>query len=411
MDRLLKKVQSLTNLNEITDIMSAHLKMPIVMEDDQFSLLAYSSFYIDHFDEVNRQTIFTKHWPLSILEKFMEKGIVDKLKTNPKPFRVEPLREIGLNQRIVVSAKYNEQILGYIWIQETDRQLKDAEIDFLQAVSFYVGQLLYQQKKLKWKKEQEKSYFYKKIMDDMFQTEAQLKWEAANLNISIPDVFTTIVFTVNSSSEDMFDKLLEKVELFANSLTFHLDLFIDQLKITVILGYKHSSPKDLFVCASELTAAIFSQFSHRHVLHGISNEYSSILLLKRSYQEALEVIKIAKFIGPYNLPTYEYGKLGIFRYLEGISQYHKTWNDVNKDLLKLKQKDEESQTRLLQTLEVFLTQNCRLKPTAEKLFIHPNTLKYRLNQITELTSITFDSFEANCQLYIDLQLLKVDLID
>ncbi|GIN57378.1 proline-responsive transcriptional activator PutR [Lederbergia ruris] len=411
MDRLLEKVQSLTNLNEITDIMSAHLKMPIVMEDDQFSLLAYSSFYIDHFDEVNRQTIFTKHWPLSILEKFMEKGIVDKLKTNPEPFRVEPLREIGLNQRIVVSAKYNDQILGYIWIQETDRQLKDTEIDFLQAVSFHVGQLLYQQKKLKWKKEQEKSSFYKRVMDDMFQTEAQLKWEAANLNISLPDVFTTVVFTVNSARKDESDKLLEKVELFANSLPFQVEVFIDQLKITVILGYKHPSSKNLIDCARELTAAVFSQFSNRSVFYGISNEYSSILLLKKSYQEALEVIKIAKFIGPTTLPTYEYGRLGIFRYLESISQYHKKWNDVNENLLKLKQKDKESQTRLLQTLEVFLSQNCRLKPTAEKLFIHPNTLKYRLNQITELTSITFDNFQENCQLYIDLQLLKVDLID
>lgn len=80
---------------------------------------------------------------------------------------------------------------------------------------------------------------------------------------------------------------------------------------------------------------------------------------------------------------------------------------MNEDLLKLKQKDEESQTNLLQTLEVYLEENCRLKQAAEKLFIHTNTLKYRLNQISELTEISFDDFHANCQLYIDLQILKV----
>ncbi|MCJ7842435.1 helix-turn-helix domain-containing protein [Lederbergia sp. NSJ-179] len=408
MDQLLEKVRSLMDINEITDIMSAYLKMPIVIEDDQFSLLAYSSFYIDDFDEANKQTIFTKRWPLSILEKFIDKGIVDKLKTIPTPFRVAPLAEIGLNQRIVVSAKYNEQILGYIWVQETERQLIETEIDFLQAVSSHVGQLLYQQKQLQLKKKREKSNFYKKIMDDIFQTEAQLKWEAANMNISIPDAFVTIVFTAEPTSEEVFDELLEKVKFFAHSLPIHVELFIDPLKITVIIGYKHSSPQNLLACATELTSTVFNQFSHQQVYHGISREYSTIFLLKKSCQEALEVIKIAKFIGPANLPSFEYGKLGLFRYLESIFHYQKRMKDVNEDLLKLKQKDNESQTCLLQTLEVFLSQNCRLKPTAEKLFIHTNTLKYRLNQISELTSISFDSFHANCQLYIDLQLLKAD---
>lgn len=83
-------------------------------------------------------------------------------------------------------------------------------------------------------------------------------------------------------------------------------------------------------------------------------------------------------------------------------------NYVNEDLLKLQQKDKEDHTSLLHTLEVYLSQNCRLKPTAERLFIHINTLKYRLNQITELTSISFDNFQTNCQLYIDLQMLKIN---
>ncbi|MDQ7864458.1 hypothetical protein RCO48_35230 [Peribacillus frigoritolerans] len=85
-----------------------------------FLLLAYSSYYIEHFDQANRQTIFTKHWPIPILEKFMDEGIVEQLKTVEHPFRVKQIEEIGLNQRVVVSAVHKGQVFGFIWVQETE---------------------------------------------------------------------------------------------------------------------------------------------------------------------------------------------------------------------------------------------------------------------------------------------------
>lgn len=408
MEGLLEKVLTLTNIDEITEVISAYLKKPVVIEDDQFSLLAYSSFYIEQFDEANKQTIFSKRWTISILEMFMDRGIVDQLKSDPKPFRVEQIKEIGLNQRVVVSAKYKDHILGYIWIQETDGTLTDIELDFIHKVSHHVGKILYQKKQLKLKKDQEKNSLYKKIMEDEFHTEAQVKWEAANINMSIPASYIINVFTVGQSSEEIFGELLEKVGLFSNAIKLPAHLFIDQLKVVVMIGSNLSPPGELVESANELTSTVLSQFSKNQLYSGISNERSSILQLKKSYMEAMEVIKAAKFIGLDTLPSFEYKKLGLFRYLETISQYQAKMNYVNEDLLKLKQKDKEDQSSLLHTLEVYLLQNCRLKPTAEKLFIHTNTLKYRLNQITELTSITFDDFQTNCQTYIDLQILKAD---
>ncbi|RST72735.1 PucR family transcriptional regulator [Siminovitchia acidinfaciens] len=407
MDRLLEKIRSLTSIEEITEIISEYLKKPVVIEDEQFTLLAYSSFYIDQFDEANKQTIFTKRWTIPILEKFMDDGIVDQLKTIPEPFRVEKIEAIGLNQRVVVSARYKERVLGFIWVQETDHLLTDEEFGYLQEVSFHVGKLLYQKKQLKLKRDEEKNNFYKKVMDDTFQTEAQIKWEAANVNISMPDSFISIVFAVDPTSEEAFGELIEKVGLFANALKMPTHLFIDQLKVIVMIGSSLSSPKDLSIQANALVSSVLAQFSEEQVYAGISREYTSVIHLRKSYMEAIEVIRTAKFIGMEELPSFEYQKLGLFRYLEAIFHYQKQMDDVNPDLLKLKQKDDESQTSLLQTLEVYLEENCRLKHAAKKLYIHTNTLKYRLNQIEELTSIRFDDFHANCQLYIDLQIMKV----
>jgi DNA-binding PucR family transcriptional regulator len=401
----LEKILTLTNINDITDMVSTYLKKPVVIENDQFLLLAYSSYYIEHFDQANRQTIFTKHWPIPILEKFMDEGIVEQLKTVEHPFRVKQIEEIGLNQRVVVSAVHKGQVFGFIWVQETE-MMTDSDLEFLHEVSHHIGKLLYQKKQINMKKDEEKNEFYQKVIDEVYQTENQIKWEAANMSLLIPETFLVNVFTIAQSDAEHFDELADTVSLFANALNHFTHVFTNQLKIIVLIG-SNGKGKDLLTdSANDLTNTVLSQFTDKKVFPGIGNEYSSILQLRKSYLEALEVINSAKFIGePEQLP-FQYSKLGIFRYLEMISNHHTKTNYINTDLETLQKKDLESQTKLLQTLEIYLLNNCRIKPTSEQLYIHTNTLKYRLNQITDLTSIDFDDFHSRMQLYIDLQLMK-----
>ena len=401
----LEKILTLTNINDITDMVSTYLKKPVVIENDQFLLLAYSSYYIEHFDQANRQTIFTKHWPIPILEKFMDEGIVEQLKTVEHPFRVQQIEEIGLNQRVVVSAVHKGQVFGFIWVQETE-MMTDSDLEFLHEVSHHIGKLLYQKKQINMKKDEEKNEFYQKVIDEVYQTEDQIKWEAANMSLLIPETFLVNVFTIAQSDAEHFDELADTVSLFANALNHFTHVFTNQLKIIVLIG-SNGKGKDLLTdSANDLTNTVLSQFNDKKVFPGIGNEYSSILQLRKSYLEALEVINAAKFIGkPEQLP-FQYSKLGIFRYLEMIANHHTKTNYINTDLEMLQKKDQESQTKLLQTLEIYLLNNCRIKPTAEQLYIHTNTLKYRLNQIADLTSIDFDDFHLRIQLYVDLQLLK-----
>lgn len=60
MEELLEQVVSLSNINEIIDFISGELKKPVILESADFFLLAYNSYYINHFDAANQQTIFSK---------------------------------------------------------------------------------------------------------------------------------------------------------------------------------------------------------------------------------------------------------------------------------------------------------------------------------------------------------------
>ncbi|WP_299089696.1 helix-turn-helix domain-containing protein [uncultured Metabacillus sp.] len=408
MNELLERIFSLSDLNDMVDHISNGLKKPVILESDHFFLLAYNSYYVDHFDQANQQTIFAKKCPLNIFERFVETGIIDQLKTIPTPFRINEMKEIGLNQRVVVSAKYKDMIMGYIWVQEIEENLTEEEMEFLYEVSFHVGKTIYKKNKIKQQKEEEIERFFRKAINHGFKNEKELRWEAAQLDIVLPSIFTIMVVNAVNAEEELVEELKETIKSYLNLKDNTSHVLINQSNIVMIIGcysLKYSpTAAGLLIIENLLTN--FDEKRYSNIYIGIGNEYQDIRLLSSSYEEALEVVEIADQLGTQENVPYEYEKLGIFRYLDVIKEKNKRRNYQNKCLHILQAKDQESQTELLKTLEYFLVNNCKLKTTAEQMFIHPNTLNYRIRQITELTNIDFSDFNQKCQLYLDLMLLK-----
>ena len=59
---------------------------------------------------------------------------------------------------------------------------------------------------------------------------------------------------------------------------------------------------------------------------------------------------------------------------------------------------------LRRTLMAWFTHNVQPGATARALFIHRNTLEYRLNRISELTGLNLGQFDDRLLLYVALQL-------
>lgn len=69
---------------------------------------------------------------------------------------------------------------------------------------------------------------------------------------------------------------------------------------------------------------------------------------------------------------------------------------LRNDVVKILMEDRE----LLRTLEVFLEQNSNASVTAKKLYIHRNTLQYRLDKFTEKTGIPLKGIENAITIYL-----------
>lgn len=122
---------------------------------------------------------------------------------------------------------------------------------------------------------------------------------------------------------------------------------------------------------------------------GIGTRQKSLEKYKLSYEQASKCINLAIKQKQKNM-IYYYEQLGLYQLFYDINNKTLLENFVHNILYSLMAYDKKYNTNLIQTLEVYLNKNCNLNQTAETLFIHRNTIKYRLQRIEEITNTSLD---------------------
>ncbi len=131
------------------------------------------------------------------------------------------------------------------------------------------------------------------------------------------------------------------------------------------------------------------------------------------YASAIKQARLAADLGARldaHLPI-DASEIGTYRLLVGVEDNRLLSEFVNEYLGVLIEHDMRRGTDFIRTLEAYHSCGEKLRPTAEALFIHVNTLKHRLSRIAELTGRDLDSvadrFNMELALYA-LRLLKPD---
>jgi carbohydrate diacid regulator len=127
---------------------------------------------------------------------------------------------------------------------------------------------------------------------------------------------------------------------------------------------------------------------------GVGRFHADMRGIAKSYKEAKRAVEIAR----KHKKILFYDQLGIESFIDEISQ--ETKQDFIERVLSVKEHEEIKQ--LIETLETFLQCNQSLSEAANKLFIHKNTLQYRLKRIKDVTGYDPRKFIDAVMLYVAL---------
>ncbi|NLJ97666.1 MAG: PucR family transcriptional regulator [Tissierellia bacterium] len=133
---------------------------------------------------------------------------------------------------------------------------------------------------------------------------------------------------------------------------------------------------------------------------GVSHTTGDIVYMNKGYDECTKTLKIGRYIyGEEKIINYK--DLGLFGLIEMDFFTREGLEILREDLAPIL--DLEDRYELLETLKAYLKHNCNSNLAAKELFIHPNTVRYRVAKIQEIIDIDLQNPVERIKLEVLLQ--------
>ncbi len=156
---------------------------------------------------------------------------------------------------------------------------------------------------------------------------------------------------------------------------------------------------DKYAC--DILATVSREYSAK-ILVGVSSIVSSLKDLARAYKEARISLEVGK-VFDIERPVMSYENLGIGRL---IYQLPTTLCEIFLQEVFKKGSLESLDRETLMTVQSFFENNLNVSETSRKLFVHRNTLVYRLEKIRKLTGLDLREFDHAVTFKVALMVKK-----
>lgn len=139
---------------------------------------------------------------------------------------------------------------------------------------------------------------------------------------------------------------------------------------------------------------------------GIGNYKENLLDVNLSFIEAKKAVRISRLINKED-STVIYSEMGAYKLLYKITVDQEMKEFCDEYLWPLIDYDRENNTEYIRTLRALVDNDWNLKATADKLYIHYNTMKYRFEKICEILNINLKDKENKFSMELALKLMSM----
>jgi purine catabolism regulator len=326
---------------------------------------------------------------------------------------------------VVVPVEAAGIINGYLIIEETEGLLDQQEIIAVERAStIFALELLKSRASIETEKQIRGELLDYLIHGNISNTEAVMRW-ASNLDFDLLSEGVVFYVAIDSFEEYLLQDDVQdddnKVSDFKSKVYKVVnDYFFDypsgiltMVKSNCLIGLINvdSQDKDAWKLLqqrlSRLLSEINSQMEKRITVSiGVGNAFIGVRNVRSSFNDARSAFKIGHFLyGGGNLTFFN--ELGSYVVLYELKDSAVMAPFVKEILGNVMSHDEKKQSELFRTLQEYFRLNCNIKQTADSLFIHKNSVIYRLKQIESLTGRDLSKGSDCFDLQLGVKLMQV----
>lgn len=289
----------------------------------------------------------------------------------------------GINVPIV----HLGQVLGVVGISGEPEDVRHyAELVKMTAELILEQQILLEQEK--WSHRYKEEFIINLLHED--KNLQHLNEQASFFNIDISKKYVVVIIKIINPTLEKLQELVMHIEQY--SPNEHLAI-LSQNQIVILKTFVSD---DIEYQSKIIEKLLPNHVSIQDYKVSIGMTSDNKVNIHLSYKTAIDTLQYGEHFFPrktfYFFSQYQVPVL--------LSNSLASWQayELFKPIKKLNENDPNMILR--KTLRQYFSSNCDLNLTKEKLFIHINTLRYRLTKIEQITSLSFNKIEDKFILYL-----------
>lgn len=377
MENLYKDIYNIIlKSNGLNDLIRGYyylINNPIMVFNSDFQLVTYISPFL--FED--------ETWNYTIKNGYLKIDLYKKIRRDLKESdNYKIVTSLSSNRRLIINLKdENKKIIGIMIILEISTKLEDISEEEIRVFSKLTSKILLNQKfngdsiTL--------NMFFMSLLNNVYKDKQVYLEKIKELNFDLRKDYYLLIFDFNHQYNDKNRELVEN---------YFRKLFS---KILVSFTYKDGYLVILIskiISNNEIESINDFIFKH-HFYMIISFKIKDLYPISTIYKDEVKVLKLLEdSIKDYIL----YDLNNYLPLLPLISlNNEELLNFINKNISDIYHYDLEFKTNFLDTLYIYLVTNKSLIETSKRLFVHKNTITYRLEKIKELFGVEYDDYNQN----------------
>ena len=407
-------LQALTNaelqgstLGEIVALLERLVGNPVILKDASHRVLAWSG-QPTTFDLARQETLAHGEVTEEVLQALTNDGILDRIRDDRTAFRIERNDRVGLSPRVICPVRAGDIQFGYLSISEG---LRDLDALDLLAVGSGANVIAFHMSRERAVEESVRSQHTLLLYDLLYSpqgSDERRSQQASMLGFDINRHFTAIAIRFDHSK--LQDTEPDRWRRQINSVVATAATVLERIGVKSNLAMAEEDgvlivvPSDGLELNRTVTAILSDIRAHQRMPDtavGLSQSRQASLGLGDSYDEARVAAKLGRMVSGAMSVT-RYSELGVLRLLNEMNQ-----EAVDRHVAATLTDDQGFQEQFFQTFGAYADTGYNKAAAARRLFIHVNTLKYRLGRIRTVTGHNPTEHHGRFALECTLRLLEL----
>lgn len=369
-----KSVQDLLNLSEQV------LQQPIILYDSGFDVLAYTKNVSTSY-AMYQETIKKGYTDPSIMERIRKEHILSQLRSGE--ILVAPAVGDRSLTNIYLAFRGSGNILGYACVFLDSKETEEGYLDLLRIFAQNLTFCL----KRDFEKERFGQMMYEPFLLNLMNPAAVSKEQVAEQIKYIDGLaeYGRYVLGVISFEDESSVPLAFVARQCAQEM-WDVKPFIYEKQICMlrILGKEAPPFGKLADSDAEKLEKILKGYSYTF---GVSNEFTYIMDLRHGFRQAQTAVRFGRMENRTFCCYSEYMPFDLFEVMEHRMPVQFMVSDLYRQL---QEYDSAHQTRYCQMIQAYLDWDCNATHTAEKLFVHRNTIRRAVWFVEEKFGVSLD---------------------